>query len=418
MAATQPSPTSTCTHRGRGSPWSTSSPPRAAAPPAPPSPPRRGRSPPTDRASTSPSARNLYLREGAATKQVDTAAGGGGSFETASVDGQTAFFTKGGHLWRYQAAGAGSAGDLTPAGGVQGVLGASEDGTSVYYLTAAGLFRWHSGTPTKVADGADASNYPPATGTARVSADGTRLLFVATAPLTGYDNEDLNTGAPDSQVYLYDATGAGLTCVSCNPTFGRPIGPSGIPGAVANGSASGSIHSYKPRALSAGGRRVFFESRDALAPLDSNEKRDVYQWEAQGTGSCTRAGGCVELISSGRAVGDGSFVDASADGADAFFLTNGSLVPSDPGGVDLYDARVGGGFPVPSPPIVCLGDACQPLPSAPVNPTLTTLVPGPGNPPVRYPSSPKRCKKGFVKRKGKCVKKHSKARQSQKKARR
>jgi hypothetical protein len=359
---------------------------------------------------------SLYLRDGSAAKQVDLDAGGGGTFQAASADGSVAYFTKAGHLWRYLAAGAGAAIDLTASGGVDGVLGSSESGADVYYLTSDGLFRWHSGTTTKVADAADASNYPPATGTARVSADGTKLLFVSTPALTGYDNKDLNTGLLDSQVYLYDAAGAGtLTCVSCNPTFGRPIGPSSIPGAIANGTAPGSTRSYKPRVLSAGGQRVFFASRDAIGLADTNGVADVYQWEAQGMGTCARAGGCVNLISSGRSVEGASFVDASADGSDAFFLTDGSLIEADPGATDLYDARVGGGFPVSSPPIACKGDACQPLPSEPIDPTLGTQLVGLGNPAVRYPGVRKSCRKGYVKRRGKCVrKKKANAKQAKK----
>ena len=65
-----------------------------------------------------------------------------------------------------------AANDLTPGGGVQGVLGASEDGAKVYYLSAAGLFLWDDGNTSEVASSAAASNYPPATGTARVSQDG------------------------------------------------------------------------------------------------------------------------------------------------------------------------------------------------------------------------------------------------------
>jgi hypothetical protein len=352
---------------------------------------------------------NLYLREGAISKQADEDAGGGGTFETASSDGAVAYFTKAGHLWRYLA-GPHSATDLTdPSGGVEGVLGTSASGGDAYYLTATGLFRWHEGAPTKLADTADASNYPPATGTSRVSADGTKLLFVSTPALTGYDNKDLDeTGLLDSQVYLYDANGAvALTCVSCNPTLERPMGPSSIPGATANGTAPGSTRAYKPRALSADGRRVFFDSADAIGLRDTNSRSDVYQWEAQGSGGCVRAGGCVDLLSTGQAVEGSSFADASADGSDVFLLTGGSLVEADPGAVDLYDARVGGGFPVPASPIACKGDACQPLPSEPVDPTLTTLLTGPGNPAVRYPKTGGRgCKKGFVKRKGRCVKKN------------
>jgi hypothetical protein len=336
---------------------------------------------------------NLYLRDGAQTKQADAAAGGGGTFQVASTDGQFAFFTKAGHLYRYSA-GADSAIDLTPAGGVVGVLGASAAGGVIYYQDGAALKRWAGGSTATVAGGsaaADPSDYPPATGTSRVSADGTKLLFVSTEALSGYDNTDLISGDADSQVFLYDATGPGLTCVSCNPTNGRPIGPSSIPGAMVNGAGPTAPLSNKPRVLSADGRRVFFDSADALALTDTNSAPvthagvpDVYQWEAAGSGTCAKPGGCVALISSGRSPGGARFVDASADGSDAFFLTDDSLVAADPGALDLYDARVGGGYPVPVAPIPCEGDACQVLPAKPIDPTLTTLLSGRGNPAPHY----------------------------------
>ena len=371
---------------------------------------------------------NLFLRElsSGQTSQVDQGAGGGGSFQVASADGDIAIFLRSGHLWRYDAV-ANEASDLTPGGGVVGVLGASAGAGAVYFQDASGLKRWQSGAGiTAVApgpDAADPADFPPATGTARVSADGARLLFVSTAALTtagggSFDNTDLVSGAPDSQVYLYDANGPGLLCVSCNPTNGRPIGPSSIPGAVANGSVPGSTQVYKPRVLSADGKRVFFDSEDALAFADTNSKpatgagiADVYEWEAQGEGGCAKAAGCVSLVSSGRSAAASVFVDSSADGADAFFITDESLVAGDPGSLDLYDARVNGGFPISSPPIPCEGDACQVLPSPPVDPTLTTLLSGHGNPPVHYTRYGKsRCKRGFVKRKGRCVRKSHRGR--------
>jgi hypothetical protein len=356
---------------------------------------------------------SLYLRAGGQTKQVDAATGGGGTFETASADGSIAFFTKAGHLWRYDAV-ADSATDLTPAGGVTGVLGASAGASHVYYLTGSSLFLRNGVTTTKVADAADSSNYPPTTGTSRVSADGSKLLFMSTVALltsdgSKYDNADLATKAPDSQVYLYDATGPGtLLCLSCNPTHARPIGPSSIPGAITNGTLPNSTHSYKPRVLSSDGKRVFFNSEDGLALADVNLDYDVYQWEAQGTGSCARPGGCVSLISSGLANWAG-FVDASADGSDAFFLTDRSLVGADPGSVDLYDARVGGGFPEPVEPSPCNGDACQVVPGPVEDPVLTTVLQGPGNPKEQYRSygakAKKKCPKGKKLKAGKCVKK-------------
>jgi hypothetical protein len=367
---------------------------------------------------------DLWLRASGFTKHVDEDAGGGGVFETASADGNVAYFTKEEHLWRYLA-GADSAIDLTPSGGVKGVLGASSSANVVYFQDGAGLKRWRNGIVTTVASGAEAafeSNWPPTTGTSRVSPDGSKLLFTSKEQLTGYDNTDLATGQPDSQVFLFDATGAGtLTCVSCNPTMGRPVGASTIPGSVANGTAAGSTNSYKPRVLSANGKRVFFDSDDALVLADTNKAPDAYQWEAQGEGSCNRQGGCVSLISDGRSAGGSSFLDASGEGSDAFFLTAGSPVKADPGAVDLYDARVEGGFAEGPPEIVCEGDACQPLPSPPTDPTLTTLITGPGNPGIRFPGEGrKRCPKGKkrVVRKGKarCVKRGGKNKKAKRRA--
>lgn len=335
---------------------------------------------------------NLYLRQGGATEQVDEAAGGGGKFETAAADGSVAFFTKGEELWRYDAA-AMEASELSD--GVLGVLGASADASHLYYLTSSGLLL-HVGAETRtVAGAADPGSYPPATGMARVSADGRSLAFVSSVSLTGFDNVDQGTGELDALVYLYDASTDSLTCVSCNPTGSRPIGSSSLPGAYANGAGASAPRPYRPRALSADGRRLFFDSADALVLFDTNRRPDVYEWEAQGKGTCNRAGGCLALISSGKGEG-ASFLDASADGSDAFFLTERSLVAADPGSLDLYDARVGGGFPDQPTPIPCEGDACQILPSEPENPPVTTLIAGPGNPPLRYTSRhrPKRHKKG------------------------
>lgn len=358
---------------------------------------------------------NLYLRNGAASVQVDDdpAVGGGGTFETASADGSVAFFSKGGHLYRYAAVGDTTT-DLTPAGDVAGVLGASANGSRIYYVTGSGLFRWNAGATTPVAADADSANYPPATGVARVSADGTRLLFLSDASLTGYDNGGL------SEAFLYGPPPGGgaavLTCVSCNPTGQRPSGASTIPGAIANGAA---LRAYKPRVLAAGGARVYFDTFDGIVSQDTNEDRDVYQWEAQGTGSCTKPGGCIALISNGRAEEGARFIDASTDGADVFFTTDDSLVPGDPGSVDLYDARVGGGFQVPPTPIPCVGDACQPLPGEPEDPTPGTLLAkAQGNPPLNFPEGTgprrKRCKAGKVRRGGRCVAKPKRGGKGQK----
>jgi len=313
-------------------------------------------------------------------------AGAGAVFQVATASGAFVFYTEADHdteadhLYRYDAASE-AATDLTPSGEVVGVVGASTSGDTVYYQDGTGLRRWHAGTTTTVALGAGAtvpSDYPPATATARVSADGRVLAFLSAAPLT-YNNTDAETGLPDTELYIYDADTGALTCASCNPTGERPQGASTIPGALVNGTTT----AYRPRALSADGRRLFFDSGDRLSGADTNSSADVYEWEALGEGSCAEAPSCVRLISGGRAEG-GTFLDASASGDDAFFLTGDSLVASDPGSIDAYDARVGGGLPEPEPPIPCKGDACQALPSPPEDPTAGTTVEGSPNPPPHY----------------------------------
>ncbi len=200
-----------------------------------------------------------------------------------------------------------SGGALVPVGpppADPGVLGTSADGSVVYYQDASGLFLSREGAVTEIAPGAEAaqpSDYPAATGTARVSADGTRLVFLSREPLTGYDNADQGTGEPDTEVYLYEAGGGGtLRCASCNPTGERPAGPSSIPGAVANGTGEGAADLYKPRVLSADGRRLFFDSADRIAPTDVSAAPDVYEWEASGEGGCREAPRLLFLISGGR----------------------------------------------------------------------------------------------------------------------
>jgi hypothetical protein len=321
----------------------------------------------------------LYLRKAGGTELIAPAA----AFQSASSDGTVVLYTEGGHLYRRQLAGGTT--DLTPAGGVQGVLGASADATYVYYLGASGLALWHSGTTTPVAKAAGPGDYPPATGTSRVSLDGRTLVFLSGAPLTGYGSGGLN------EVFRYrapeGATPGSLLCASCSPEGRSPKGAASIPGAVANGK---DLRAYKPRVLSADGNRLFFQSPDPLVPTDVNGHRDVYEWEAAGTGTCANAGGCIALVSSGLDSDVATFLDASADGDDVFFLTDGFLVPDDPGAFDVYDARVGGGFPVPQPPIPCIGDACQAIPPEVEDPTPATTVPrAGGNPPLKI-ANPRR----------------------------
>jgi hypothetical protein len=172
---------------------------------------------------------------------------------------------------------------------------------------------------------------------------------------------------------------------------------------------------HTPQVLSDNGQRLFFESFEALVNADTNQKQDVYEWEASGEGNCSEgssfysasSGGCVSLISGGTSVQPSQLIEATPDGHDVFFTTGQSLVVQDPGLIDIYDARVEGGFPAPPvPPTPCQGDACQAHGGAQAYQTPPSATfNGPGNPPHRKP-----CLKGKrkVKRHGRviCVKKH------------
>jgi len=320
---------------------------------------------------------DLYLRQGGATLWVDEGVGGGGEFQTATPDGSVAFFSKGGHLYRFTVA---TKALVDLASGVLGMLGAASDGNSVYFQDSGGLELWRNGSVTTIAAGAEAalsSDYPPATATARVSPDGLHVAFLSELPLTKFDNLDANTRQPDAEVYVYGPPagggGAVLVCASCKRNGERPLGPASIPGVEVNGST----RAYRPRVFSADGQRLFFEREET----DGGTGVRVYEWQAPGAGDCARPFGCAAAISGDRSPAAG-FVDASSDGTDAYFITDEPLVRSDLGSIDLYDARVGGGFPIDER-IICVADNCQPLPGEPDDPTPGTLVQNPGNPPLR-----------------------------------
>ena len=252
----------------------------------------------------------------------------------------------------------------------------------------------------------------PANNTARITPHGTHLAFLSEKSLTGYDNTDANTGKADQEVFSYDATQPASpdnpVCVSCNPSGARPVGPSRL-SEIENAA---SPFYYTPRNFSEDGSRLFFDSRDALVPHASNGRQNVYEYED----------GHVHLISDGAGSYDSSFLDASPSGDDVFIATADQLLPQDMDfRIDVYDARVDGGFPVSvSPPACDNGDSCKPpvtpqpaIFGAPASATFSgagNLAPVAVEPAVKAKAKPKPkpCKKGFAKKHGKCVKQKAK----------
>jgi hypothetical protein len=422
---------------------------------------------------------NLYLRTGDTTREVDASQGpgpsGGGDFRTASEDGNSVLFTdpnqltvgsspSGDDLYRYEV-GSGQLTDLTPdatdshGAAVRGVLGASDDASYVYFVAngvlttvpssegevasegscgdsfgndtePCNLYLWHDGATTFIGKtvGQDRDNWDGSSAT-RVTSDGTELAFGSVESLTGYDNVDQVTGELDSQMFLYHAGVNTLNCISCNPRGARPVGRSRISLSKIrerNSEPGGGFFSNNlslPRNLSQDGERLFFESDEALTPADTDGKRDVYEFESVGSGSCasssgsyvTGAGGCIYLISSGEGQSSSFFYEASTNGDDVFLATRNQLVGQDTDGfADLYDARVDGGLAAQNPsaaPPPCSGEGCKGASSA------APVGQGPGSSSFSGPGNQKKvskpnCKKTKGKKtkgkKTKCVQKHHK----------
>jgi hypothetical protein len=207
----------------------------------------------------------------------------------------------------------------------------------------------------------------------QVTPGGDLAAFVSVLPLTGYDNDG------HYEVFRYGTDDGELICVSCNPTNARAVGDSAL----------------APTGLSlVGDGRVFFNSSDNLAPRDLNSRQDAYEWSE----------GSVQLISPGTSAFNSSLLGASADGRDAYFFTRDTLVPQDQNGTltKIYDARAGGGFPYVPPQVSCkASDECHgPGTEASGPPVINTIRGTRGN-----QLSQKKCRRGKVRRGGKCVRK-------------
>jgi hypothetical protein len=233
----------------------------------------------------------------------------------------------------------------------------------------------------------DSVSTPGARNTAdfQVNSSGNDAAFTSTLPLTGFDN------AAHREVFRYDAPSDTLDCASCNPTGEQETGEATL---ARNG-------------LSLTDRgQVFFNSTEGLVDRDLNGNQDVYEWEANGTGTCGEDEGCVQLISTGTSLLDSSLLGASADGTDAYFFTHDTLVSSDGNGnrVKIYDARAGGGFDQAPPAHQCqASDECHgPSSQAPPPPNIKTIAGTPvGNlPQKKHKHRHRRHKRAHHKRRG------------------
>jgi DNA-binding beta-propeller fold protein YncE len=390
-------------------------------------------------------------------------AGPNAFYWTAAKDGSKALYSEGEDLYEYNLTKAENAEPPRRliASEVKGVAGTSEDLSRIYFISSEALNGEaegeEAGEPNLYLEEGETFSFvarlaaddmgveePGATNFAysvaernpyfratRVTPDGTHIAFESRAPLTGYDSSGGAGGKPAVEVFSY-AKGGEVVCVSCNPSGAAPSGvrelrlpylaafesnpelQTKVPAAAWIPTWEHKLHASN--VLSSDGKRLFFNSNDALLPRDANGAPDVYEWEAAGTGGCETSGanyfaqngGCLYLISSGEDSRESEFWEADPDGSDVFFTTAASLLPQDPGSIDLYDARIEGGFPQPVPRAECEGEACQSPPPPPAFPTPSSgSYSGPPNAKPNK-SCPKGKKKVHKKGKTHCVKKQKK----------
>jgi hypothetical protein len=144
--------------------------------------------------------------------------------------------------------------------------------------------------------------------TAEVTPDGRHLVFESWHSITGYDNltyeNGSSVGEPHVEAFVYAAEANRLSCVSCNPSGASPEGR-GNEGLLPGSAIGNTVSTYMLRWISEDGTRVFFDSRQPLVPQDSNGRTDVYEWEQEGTSGCPTA------------------ASARQDGGCTFLLTGG-----------------------------------------------------------------------------------------------
>lgn len=316
----------------------------------------------------------------------------------------------------------GGLGDLTPGTGaeVAGVVAISKDGSHVYYAAGGAL----TSVPNALGDGAVPD--PPAGaeniygydtetgetrfvatlpeadaqlwGSSKISASGSKDIRLAQVDAGGqflvFDTfAKLVTTGPEADtneaqdVYRYDFDTGDLLRVSLGTggatsgisDAGAAIGPSDLGKEGASPTAENA-----ERSVDEAGDLIAFVMPGPLANESQGARAScaeggtvqiggpgcqVYVWhECPGARCADGDGGEVNMISDGQDQTGVLYGGMSPSGADVFFQTRTQLVGQDTDELgDIYDASIDGGFPAPTPPPECSGEACQgaaaPVPS-------------------------------------------------------
>jgi hypothetical protein len=289
---------------------------------------------------------------------------------------------------------------------LQGAVRVSDDFSHVYFLSTSqlvsglgrpgdlNLYAVSGGALRFVADPNEESILA-GPGQMEMSSDGNVLVFLASARLTAdsIGSSCTNTTFKEPhrcrELYRYDDRDGSLECLSC------------LHGGTTNADVfTESSNGGDAFRISRDGSTIAFTTAQALLPTDVNGGYDIYEWR----------NGAVRLVSDGEtkfptalAAPDVAGVDASGENI-FFVLTDPGLTGFEHDGVDnVYDARIGGGFPRPTAATHCSEESCQgPLQGAPDFQTpVSGSFQGAGNVP-----SPRRCRRGRVRRHGRCTIRH------------
>lgn len=218
---------------------------------------------------------------------------------------------------------------------------------------------------------------------AQVTPNGRYLVFTTYARLAGKDTDHAQ------DVYRYDFQTGEVTLVSHGAPGDAAAGNGELDATIAPlYGVAGALPQEADdvnRAISEDGATIVFSTAEALQQSDTNagetpscglsyEPReeptgcDVYVWHE----------GAVHMLSDGQSApgadrgvggiygGSGGVASPgmSANGSNIFFSTATPLVGQDTDELpDVYDARIDGGFPAPTPEPSCTGEGCQGTPS-------------------------------------------------------
>jgi hypothetical protein len=326
---------------------------------------------------------------------------------------------------------------LVAGGEVRGVVGMAEDGTRIYFVSQSQLAGANLYGKTPVAEQPNLYVYDAASNEtafiatldegdgrdwqreyerpAQVTGEGGRfLLFMSTMEHLTPDDETAT-----NQLFEYDAVTGELVRVSKGEEGYNNNGNNVTSGVVVLPvEAVDNVDDFKsganPHSISGDGQTVFFLTKAKLSPRAFSAEqgcRSLYEFHAGAGGSLEQ--GSVRLVSDGRDVNlykgllcGAQFQGMDTSGSNVLFTTDDGLVPGDvdSGQLDLYDARVGGGFPVVSGGEggLCGVGSCEGSvsgPSAVVPGSVSDSGEGAVAPPVVKKAVVKKKKKSVVKRK-------------------